>query len=146
MFHHIILVQNNYKISENALSIQAADLVQVCGELLRKLWFHDFDPVPEAAKPGEELIGQLHFRHDGEMLFIDLAVMRCLCSEALNHGVQQRIDEAKSDVLALAADHAEDALGVVLEIQRLECLFSVSWLPCRRDGFHAVHAIGPHFL
>ena len=47
---------------EYYFSIKTAYLIQICGEIFRDLWLHDFDSVAEAAKPGEELIGQLHFR------------------------------------------------------------------------------------
>ena len=88
-------------------------MIEVGGELLgNSNGGNDLPTVAEAAEPSKKLVGDFHLWNDREMIFARLCVGDPLCTEAVNHRVQERICKAEGQPHPLTAHHTEYPLGV----------------------------------
>ena len=91
--------------------------------------------------PAEELVADLHLGGHTEVGIIHLGILDILCAEAVNHRIQERIDEANLHELLFAAVHGENSFGVGFQVICLNSSSPSLGSPCEADVPHAVNSV-----
>ena len=93
--------------------VHLSNLIHVCSELVKhSVRVKNLRLFAKAQNPAEELVADFHLCGDAEVGSVHLGILDILCAEAVNHGIQKRIDETNLYKPLFAAVHGENPLGV----------------------------------